>query len=38
MDPFLGPDPTMLGWQLCVLSRIVPVILLVICVVTLRRG
>ncbi len=33
MDPFLGPDPTVLGWQLCVLSRIVPVILLAICVV-----
>jgi hypothetical protein len=33
MDPYLGPDPTVLGWQLCVLSRIIPVILLVVCVV-----
>jgi hypothetical protein len=33
MDPFLGPDPTVLGWQLCVLSRIIPVIGLTICVV-----
>jgi len=27
-DQFLGPDPTLLGWQLIVLSRIIPVILL----------
>jgi hypothetical protein len=33
MNPYLGPDPTALGWQLCVLSRIIPVIVLVICVV-----
>ena len=33
MDPYLGPDPTARGWQLCVLSRIIPVIALVICVV-----
>lgn len=33
MDPYLGPDPTVLGWQLCVLSRIIPVIALTICVV-----
>lgn len=33
MDPYLGPDPTVLGWQLCVLSRIIPVIVLTICVV-----
>lgn len=31
-DPFLGPDPTFQGWQLIVLSRIVPLILLVIAV------
>lgn len=33
MDPSLGPDPTVLGWQLYVLSRIIPVIALTICVV-----
>jgi len=33
MDSFLGPDPTPLGWQLSVLSRILPVIVLAICVV-----
>jgi hypothetical protein len=33
MDPYLGPDPTLLGWQLCVLSRIIPVIALTFCVV-----
>ncbi len=33
MDPLLGPDPTVLGWQLSVLSRIVPVILLALCIV-----
>ncbi len=33
MDPYLGPDPTVLGWQLCVLSRIIPVLALTICVV-----
>lgn len=33
MDPYLGPDPTVLGWQLCVLSRVMPVIALAICVV-----
>jgi hypothetical protein len=33
INPFLGPDPTVLGWQLCVLSRILPVIALAICVV-----
>lgn len=33
MNPKFGPDPTALGWQLCVLSRIIPVIVLVICVV-----
>ena len=27
-DPVLGPDPTVLGWQLIVLNRILPVILL----------
>jgi hypothetical protein len=33
MDSYLGPDPTVLGWQLCVLSRIIPVIALTICAV-----
>jgi hypothetical protein len=33
MDPYLGPDPTALGWQLCVISRIIPLIALVICVI-----
>ncbi len=28
VDPFLGPDPTELGWQLIVLSRILPVLFL----------
>jgi len=27
-DPFLGPDPTPLGWQLIVLSRVLPVLFL----------
>ncbi len=26
VDPFLGPDPTPLGWQLIVLSRIIPIL------------
>jgi hypothetical protein len=27
-DPVLGPNPTLLGWQLMVLSKIIPIILL----------
>ncbi len=28
VDPFLGPDPTPLGWQLIVLSRVLPILFL----------
>ena len=28
VDPFLGPDPTALGWQLIVLSRVLPILFL----------
>lgn len=28
VDPLLGPDPTPLGWQLIVLSRVLPILLL----------
>ncbi|GAC1366555.1 MAG: hypothetical protein NVSMB44_30490 [Ktedonobacteraceae bacterium] len=28
VDPFLGPDPTPLGWQLIVVSRILPILIL----------